>query len=122
MESLTKWLTDILQGPPVNSALRERVALAQERAQMLEERNKDFERTNAELRREVVELKRQIEEHVSMPDEEQPMVVHNCYCFGGDTTKLYCTACYDSKGKKSLMANMRHMGLKCGVCGNHILG
>ena len=50
-------------------------------------------------------------------EKEVPMgVKFGCYQFEGDEESLYCTACYDSKGVKSLTTRMASRRRQCPVC------
>lgn len=45
----------------------------------------------------------------------RPKVKWGCYLFEGDDN-LYCTACYDSRGEKSLTTRLDSEYRKCPVC------
>lgn len=65
---------------------------------------------------EALDENRRLKEAVA--PREKPKFVHGCYQFEGDDG-LYCTACYDSKGKKIRASNvLNHM--ICNVCKAHL--
>jgi hypothetical protein len=47
--------------------------------------------------------------------KEKPSVKWGCYQFQGDNN-LYCTACYDTKGKKILTTRVNTRQRACPVC------
>lgn len=49
--------------------------------------------------------------------EKLPNIKYGCYYFNGDQSRLYCTACYDSKGLKSLTNRATSRYRRCNVCG-----
>lgn len=53
---------------------------------------------------------------VASPESKQkPTIKWGCYKFEGDEN-LYCSACYDSKGKKSLTNRLNTKSRSCPVC------
>jgi hypothetical protein len=74
------------------------------------------------LREENEELKKKIKDApmAAAHPKETPEVMYGCYYFGGDSSKLYCPRCYETQGKKHIMASHHHMGFKCTVCSNFI--
>jgi hypothetical protein len=119
------WLTglsDALQGIPLNAVLRVRVALAEQRFKALEDENTALEAQVAALTAENEALRQKVEQApvAAIPTKEPPEILYGLYYFGGDTSKLYCPRCYETHGKKHIMADVRHLGHKCTVCGNFI--
>ncbi|MEC4724274.1 hypothetical protein HWQ46_01765 [Shewanella sp. D64] len=47
---------------------------------------------------------------------EKPEIKCGCYYFDGDNTRLYCTACFDSKDSKILTTSAFNGYRVCGVC------
>ncbi len=72
----------------------------------------------ATLKEEIVSLK---EENALLrhqkSNNEKPDIKWGCYYFDGDDSRLYCTACYDSKGMKSLTSRVNTKFRRCNVCG-----
>ena len=52
-----------------------------------------------------------------MSIKEKPDIKWGCYYFDDDESRLYCTACYDTKGMRSLTTRMSTKFRKCNVCG-----
>ena|ERR1700722_4441811 len=118
------WLSDLLQGIPLNAVLKERIAYEEKRFKDLETENKRLKEQVSALTEENDGLKKMIEQVpvAVAPPKELPEIMYSSYYFNGDNTKLYCAGCYDSLGKKHLMARMPGMGFKCTVCKNFIHG
>src|SRR5262249_10309329 len=116
------WLTDLLQGLPVNPVLRERLALAEQKFKDMEAENKRLKEEVATLAEENEGLKQQIERApvASAPPKETPRIMYGLYSLGGDMSTPYCPRCYERQGKKHVMAGVSHLGHKCTVCGNII--
>lgn len=77
----------------------------------------DVKLAAAELKEEIVRLKEENSELKSQKaPREVPDLKSGCYYFDGDSTRLYCTACYDSKGAKILTAQGPGGYRICGVC------
>ena len=111
------WLSDLLQGVqsvPLNSVLRERVLLAEQKFKDLESENKELTERVAALTAENASLRQQVEEHAQQK-AAKPKVKWGCYVFEGDE-KLYCPACWDTKGKKHLTTRMLANIRQCSVC------
>lgn len=71
----------------------------------------------AELKEQIVSLKEEISAlKAHKQPEEKPDMQRGCYFFDGDSSRLYCTACYDSKGAKSLTSRGPRGYRICGVC------
>jgi hypothetical protein len=72
----------------------------------------------ATLKEEIVALK---EENALLKhqksNKEKPNIKWGCYYFDNDDSRLYCTACYDSKGLKSLTTRINTKFRRCNVCG-----
>jgi hypothetical protein len=84
----------------------------------------DLSNQLADAKLNIAELKEQLAaqtmeiqmlKHTPSESREKPSVKWGCYQFEGDA-RLYCTACYDTKGKKILTTRIdsRHRG--CPVC------
>jgi hypothetical protein len=116
------WLADLLKEYPALSVGKERLAFQEERLKQFEAENKQLKEKVAALTTENEELKRRIAEApvAAEAPKETPQDMYGCYYFGGDSSKLYCPRCYEQKGKKHLMAALRHVGHKCTVCENFI--
>jgi hypothetical protein len=71
----------------------------------------------ANLKEQIVTLR---EENASLrhhkSSEEKPDIKWGCYYFDNDNSRLYCTACYDSKGTKSLTTRIDSDTRRCNVC------
>ena len=71
----------------------------------------------ADLKEQIVTLR---EENIALKSQKQPIekpkVKYGCYYFDNDVTRLYCTACYDSKGAMSLTSRGPGGYRICGVC------
>ncbi len=115
------FFSDIMQSIPVNAVLRERITLAENKIKDLETENKKLKDQVAVLTTENEELKKKVAAFEATKQREEPEVHNGLYYFGGNRSQAYCPRCYEEKGKKHTMTNMRHMGQKCTVCGNHVL-
>ncbi len=77
----------------------------------------DVKLAAADLKEQVLALK---EENASLKHhkstEEKPKIKWGCYYFDDDDSRLYCTACYDSKGAKSLTNRIDTQFRRCNVC------
>jgi hypothetical protein len=106
----------------LNPVLRERVALAEQKVKDLESEKKRLREENEALTGENKTLKRKIAEAplAVEPPKEKPEIRNGLYYFGGDMSTPHCPRCYETQGKKHVMANVRHMGHKCTVCENVI--
>jgi hypothetical protein len=116
------WLTDLLQGIPLNPTLRERVELAEQKSLMMEAENKRLQSQVEALTILNDRLTKQVAEHdaAQVRETEQKGVMYGCYYFGGDRSKLYCIKCYETLNKKYPMAAAGRLGHQCTVCGNQI--
>ena len=71
----------------------------------------------ADLKEQIVLLKEEITTlKAQKQPTEKPDIKWGCYYFEGDDSRLYCTACYDSKGAKSLTSRGPGGYRICGVC------
>jgi len=71
----------------------------------------------AELKTEVAELKVELSElKAHKQPDQKPDLKWGAYYFDGDDSRLYCTACFDSKGAKSLTSRGPGGYRICGVC------
>ncbi|GAA0851167.1 hypothetical protein GCM10009113_34310 [Marinobacter szutsaonensis] len=71
----------------------------------------------ADLKEQVVALREEVSVlKAQQKPTEKPEVERGCYYFDGDIERLYCAACYDSKGLKSLTARGPGNYRVCGVC------
>lgn len=71
----------------------------------------------AELKEQVVSLKEEVTTlKAHRQPNEKPEIKWGCYYFDGDTSRLYCTACYDSKGAKSLTQRVTSGYRRYNVC------
>jgi hypothetical protein len=114
------WLTDLVQGVPVNAVLRERLALAEQRFKDLESENAKLKGQLAALTAEHEVLKKKVE-HVPVavvPPAETPDVHGGLYYFDGNRNDAYCPRCYEREAKKHHMAAAGSIGFVCTVCGN----
>jgi hypothetical protein len=68
----------------------------------------DLQTSNAALTAEIEALK-------TKPDGE-PQIKWGCYYFGGDQTKLYCIACYETARKKHPTIRLDSNRRQCTVC------
>lgn len=77
----------------------------------------DVKLAAAQLKEEILKLKEENSElrHQKARDEK-PSIKWGCYYFNGDETRLYCTACYDTKGQKSLTNRVNTRFRHCPVC------
>ncbi|HTU91633.1 MAG TPA: hypothetical protein VMF69_16235 [Gemmataceae bacterium] len=116
------WLSDLLQGIPLNSVLRERVALAEQKFREVEEENKRLMEEVAALTKENGELKREIADApiAVTPPKEKPENRNGLYYFAGEESTPYCPRCYETAGKKHVMSAVPHMGHQCTVCDKFI--
>jgi hypothetical protein len=116
------WFSDFLQGIPVNAALREQLKLAEQRFKDMEDENARLKEQVASLTAENEDLKRQVQQApvAAIPQKESFEVMYGCYYFNNDSSKLYCPRCYETQGKKHVMADCHHLFYKCTVCGNTI--
>ena len=77
----------------------------------------DTKSAAADLKEKIVILR---EENLALKAQqkptEKPEIKWGCYYFDNDSTRLYCTACYDSKGAKSLTSRGPGRYRICGVC------
>ena len=71
----------------------------------------------ADLKEQIVTLR---EENLALKSQKQstekPEIKYGCYYFDNDDSRLYCTACFDSKGAKSLTSRGPGGYRICGVC------
>lgn len=111
------WLSDLLQGIPLNSVLRERVALAEQKFKDIETENKTLRERVVALTAENESLKSRLElaEYQAKPPTESPKFQWGCYKFEGDE-RLYCPACYDARGKKHIATRLNIHRRRCSVC------
>lgn len=71
----------------------------------------------ADLKEQVVALREKISTlKTQQLPTEKPEIERGCYYFDDDIDRLYCAACYDSKGLKSLTARAPGNYRICGVC------
>ncbi|MBN1454464.1 MAG: hypothetical protein JW963_25830 [Anaerolineales bacterium] len=72
----------------------------------------------ATLKEQIIALKEEnaVLKH-QLSTKEKPDIKWGCYYFDGDDSRLYCTACYDSQGMKSLTTRINSKYRKCNVCG-----
>jgi hypothetical protein len=70
----------------------------------------DLKEQIAALREENAEIKHQ------KAGDEKPAIKWGCYYFDGDESRLYCTACYDTKGQKNLTNRATSRWRMCPVC------
>jgi len=81
----------------------------------------DVKLAAADLKDQLVSLR---EENASlkhqMSPKEKPKIKWECYYFDDDDSRLFCTACYDSKGVKSLTTRTVGGFRRCNVCGANI--
>lgn len=71
----------------------------------------------ADLKTQVAELKEEVTGlKAHKQPTEKPDVKWGGYYFDDDASRLYCTACYDSKGAKSLTSRGPGGYRICGVC------
>ncbi|WP_051118244.1 hypothetical protein, partial [Vibrio campbellii] len=71
----------------------------------------------ADLKEQIVELREEVSAlKAHKQPEEKPDIKSGCYYFDGDSSRLYCTACFDSKGAKSLTSKALGDYRICGVC------
>jgi hypothetical protein len=93
------WLSELLQGIPLNAVLKERVALAEQKFKDTEAENKQLKEKVATLTTEIEELKRRITKApvaIEAP-KETPTLKDGLYYKGDDGP--FCTGCYDSATK-----------------------
>jgi hypothetical protein len=111
------WLSDLLQGVPLNAVLRERVALAEQKFRDMETENTKLREELAAARKEFEEIKRQIADApvAVAPPMEQPKIENGIYFFGHDG-KPYCPRCYEVGRKKCVMRLSASLGYLCPVC------
>ncbi len=71
----------------------------------------------AELKEQIALLK---EENLDLRHQQstvkKPEIKWGCYYFDNDETRLYCSACYDTKGVRSLTQRVMSKYRKCNVC------
>jgi hypothetical protein len=77
----------------------------------------DVKLAAADLKEQIVALREENASlrHQKSPDEK-PKIKWGCYYFDDDESRLYCTACYDSKGAKSLTNRVNSRIRRCNVC------
>jgi hypothetical protein len=111
------WLSDLLQGIPLNAVLKERVALAEQKFKDIEAENRALKERIAVLIAENDTLKRELEgkQAAEMAAAKRPTIKWGCYQFDGEQG-LYCPACYDTKGKKHLTTRINSNLRRCSVC------
>ena len=77
----------------------------------------DVKLAAADLKEQLVTLR---EENAALKHhkaaDEKPKIKWGCYYFDDDDSRLYCTACYDSKGAKSLTNRVNSKFRRCNVC------
>jgi hypothetical protein len=77
----------------------------------------DAKLAEADLKEQIVTLR---EENSALKTHkaptEKPEIRFGCYYFDGDNSRLYCSACFDSKGAKSLTSKGPVGYRICGVC------
>jgi hypothetical protein len=112
------WLTDLLQGIPLNAVLREKLNTAEKKFTDLEEENNRLNERVAALTKENEELKRQIANApvAGVPPSEKPENRNGLYYFPGEPNTPYCPLCYETKGKKHVMSKFSGIGYICTVC------
>jgi hypothetical protein len=83
----------------------------------------DVKLAAADLKEQIIALRDQNDslKHQMHP-EARPKIKWGCYYFDDDDTRLYCTACYDSKGKKILTTRLNSKYRRCNVCNATIGG
>ena len=112
------WLSDLLQGIPLNAVLKERVALAEQKFKDQEGEMNKLKAQVATLAADNEALRKQIKDaRIAVPaPKEQPEIMGGGYVFGGDRSKLYCIRCYEIDHRKSFLAPVSSMGFMCTVC------
>jgi hypothetical protein len=77
----------------------------------------DVKLAAANLKEQIVGLR---EENAALKHHKssavKPKIKWGCYYFDDDDSRLYCTACYDSKGMKSLTSRVNSTTRRCNVC------
>ena len=72
----------------------------------------------ATLKEQIYELEEEISHFKAHKQPSvKPDIKCGCYYFEGDESRLYCTACYDSKGAMSFTSKGAGMYRVCNVCG-----
>lgn len=75
----------------------------------------------ADLKMEILNLKEENSElKAQQIPREKPSIEKNCYYFDDDISRLYCTACFDSKGAMSLTSKAMQNHRVCGVCNSAV--
>jgi predicted nuclease with TOPRIM domain len=110
------WLSELLQGVPLNAVLRERVALAEQKFKEIEQDKKKLEEKVSALEAENADLKQKIAAAADQASREKPKFKWGCYVFEGEPDRLYCPACFDTKGKKHLTTRINSNRRMCSVC------
>lgn len=77
----------------------------------------DVKLAAADLKEQVIIFKTRIAElEHQRESDEKPEIKWGCYYFDGDESRLYCTACYDTKRLKSLTNRITSGRRACPVC------
>jgi len=69
----------------------------------------------AELKEEMATIKEENQALKNRAENGKPTVKWGCYIFEGDE-RLYCPACFDTKGKKHLTTRVNSKKRQCSVC------
>jgi hypothetical protein len=111
------WISDLLQGIPVNAVLKERVALAEQKFKDLEAQNKALSDKVASLLVENDALKAQVNSYSAKEkaSADKPTMEWGCYKFEGEPG-LFCPRCYETQGKKHQTTRMNPHRRRCVVC------
>jgi hypothetical protein len=99
----------------LNAVLKERVALAEQKLKEIEQEKKKLEEKVSALEVENANLKQKQLSTVAAQSQENPRLEEGCYVFDGDN-RLYCPACFDTKGKKHLTTAFIAGRRMCTVC------
>ena len=69
----------------------------------------------AELKNDIASLQEENKALKSKAEGEKPTMQWGCYIFEGDA-RLYCPACFDTKGMKYVTTRLNSRRRRCSVC------
>lgn len=108
------WISELLQGIPLNAVLKERVQLAEEKFKTLEDENEQLKTRIQQLEDENKVLVSELAQ--TKPKESAKPKLHGeFYKFEGEEGH-FCVNCFDSSGKKVRTAKVFGHVRECPQC------